>query len=114
MTKEELINDLHIHIIELKDALDQSGAVRACIEQDLRADDEAIEDQVSLVYLLIQKSEAMSGLMDDFLESSPSERGLVDKANRLVSEAKAVIARFQENKVLEELGDVTDHTDTIQ
>src|SRR5436305_8452308 len=81
MTKEELVQELRVHINDLKDTIDQSGAVRSSVERDFLTENEAIDDQVTLVYSLIQKSEAISSLIDNFFDSSPSDRELVDRAN---------------------------------
>jgi len=114
MTKEELVKELHVHISDLKDTIEQSNVVRSSVERDLLTENEAIDDQVTLVYSLIQKSETMSSLIDNFLDSSPSDHDLVDRASQLVSEAKVEIARFQENKIFDELGDIKDETKAIQ
>jgi hypothetical protein len=114
MNEDELVEKLSLQIRDLKDTIDQSGAVRAFVEQDLLSENEAEDEQVTLIYSLIQRSEAIRELIDDFLNSSPDRRELADEANQIVAEAKAEIARFQENKFLEEFGDVTDETDTVQ
>jgi len=115
MTKEEFVEKLNFQITDIKDIIEQSGAVRSSLEQDLLSENDAIGDQVSLVYSLIQKSEAIGEMVDDFLNTSPTNsRELVEQANQIVSEAKAEIARFQENKAFEDLDDVTDETGSVQ
>jgi hypothetical protein len=114
MTREELAAELRLNLHDLQDKVHQTEALRSFVDQGLLTEDEAIEDRVSLIYLLLQKSETISDLIDEFLDSSLGDRELVDKANRLVSEAKLEIARFQENQVLEELREVSDQTYTVQ
>ena len=115
MTEEEFTETISFQIKDLKDVIDQSGAVRSLVERDLVSENATIGDQVSLVYSLIQKSEAIGEMVDDFLNTSPTNsRELVEQANQIVSEAKAEIARFQENKAFEDLDDVTDETGSVQ
>lgn len=114
MTEEEFTETISFQIKDLKDVIDQSGAVRSLVERDLVSENATIGDQVSLIYLLIQKSEAVGDLIDDFLSLAPRNRELVDKANQIVSEAKAEIRRFQENEVFEQFDDAKDETDVVQ
>ena len=106
--------ELRLNIHDLQDKVHQTEALRSFVDQGLLTEDEAIEDRVSLIYLLLQKSETISDLIDEFLDSPSGERALVDKANQLVSEAKAEIARFQESQSLDQLGEVSDETETVQ
>jgi len=114
MTEEEFTETISFQIKDLKDVIDQSGAVRSLVERDLVSENATIGDQVSLIYLLIQKSEAVGDLIDDFLSLAPRNRELVDKANQIVSEAKAEIRRFQENEVFEQFDNAKDETDVVQ
>jgi len=114
MTEEEFTETISFQIKDLKDVTDQSGAVRSLVERDLVSENATIGDQVSLIYLLIQKSEAVGDLIDDFLSLAPRNRELVDKANQIVSEAKAEIRRFQENEAFEQFDDAKDETDVVQ
>jgi hypothetical protein len=114
MTRDELVVELCFHIDDLEDTIYKSEAVRSFVEQSLLAENDSIDDQVSLIYSLIQKSEEMSDLIDEFLDSPTADQQLVDKANKLVSQAKTEIARFQDARFLVGLNDVSDETETVQ
>lgn len=114
MNEDELVEKLSLQIRDLKDTIDQSGAVRSFVEQDLLSENDVVDEQVTLIYSLIQRSEAIRELIDDFLNSSPDRRELAEQANEIVAEAKAEIARFQENTFLERFGDITDEIDMVQ
>ena len=114
MTKDELVEKLSLQVRDLKKTIDRSGAVRSFVEQRLLSENDAVDDQVTLIYSLMQKTEAIISLIDDFLSSSPDRRELADEANQIVADAKTEIARFQDYKALAEFGDVTDETDIIQ
>lgn len=114
MTREELVAELRLNIHDLQDTVDKTEAIRSFVDQGLLNEEQAVDDHVSLVYSLLEKSEAISDLIDEFLDSASGDRELVDVATRLVSEAKTEIARFQEGKMLDQLGDISIETDTIQ
>ena len=110
----EIIKQLRVHVDELRDTIDKSVAVRSFVEQNLLPEEAALVDQVELIYSLIEKSEAITNLVDKFLSSDSKHSEFVFAATELVNEAKAEIKRFQENKFLSHFDDVTDETDTIQ
>ena len=110
----EIIKQLRDHVDELKDTIDKSAAVRSFVEQNLLPEEVALGERVDLIYSLIQKSEALTDLVDEFLATDSKHSELVFAATQLVNEAKAEIKQFQDNKFLTEFDDVTDETGTIQ
>jgi len=113
MTEEELSNLLRDQLETLDDEICVTETVRPFVEQYLVGDDEIEDSYVSHVYSLIEKSESMVLLVDEFLESKHMDRKLVEKANDLVSRAKEEIARFREQKDFASL-EISDETDKLQ
>jgi len=77
MTKHELVEKIQIHVNDGKETVNQLHAVRSFVEQDLLSRGDGIDEQVSLIYSLIKRSEAIFEMVDHFtrLPLDPLEPG---------------------------------------
>jgi len=113
MKKDELVEDLRLRIGDLQDTVDKAMAVRSFVDQDLLTEEQAIDEQADLLNQLVQKSEAISDLIDEFLESSPHDSEMAAIAGQIVSAAKDQITQFQDKEFLKDQ-DIADQTGEIQ
>jgi hypothetical protein len=113
MTKDELVEDLRLRIGDLQDTVDKAMAVRSFVDQDLLTEEQAIDEQADLLNQLVQKSEAISDLIDEFLESSPDDSEMAAMAGQIVSAARDQITQFQDKEFLKDQ-DIADQTGEIQ
>ena len=88
MKIDELLEELRLHVEDLETTVHKSEAVRSFIDQKLIPEDEAVDEQILLLNQLIQKSAAMSDLINDFLDSSPHKSGIVDTVHQIMSAAE--------------------------
>ena len=114
VTKDELVEDLRLRLGDLHQTVDKAMAVRSFVDQNLLTEEQAIDEQADLLYQLVQKSEAISHLIDDFLESSLPDSDIATRASQIVSAAKDQIEQFRHKKFLTEECDVADETQEVQ
>ena len=66
MTKHELVQRIRVHVNDGKETVNKLRAVRSFVEQDLLSRGDGIDEQVSLIYSLIRRSEAIIEMVDHF------------------------------------------------
>ena len=111
MANEGLEKFFQREIDEFEENVVKARTARPFVEQD--PDGELLDTYVTAVHSLIARSQFMSELIDEFLESGQVDRELVDRAKKLVSTAKSEIALFHEQRDFAAL-DISDETGKLQ